>query len=98
MKFINKDRIRQIHAQFVPIMVLPLFITLITGSLFQIAMLTGNSSNFLWLLEWHRGKFGRINLEIIYPFLNAFGLLMLLVTGFTMWWQIRPRNKNKLIR
>ncbi|MEO1187249.1 MAG: hypothetical protein AAFX46_22425, partial [Cyanobacteria bacterium J06636_27] len=57
-------------------------------------LLSMTSGLFIWLLEWHRGKFGRINLEMIYPFLNAFGLLMLAVTGITMWFQTRPR-KNK---
>ena len=94
MKLINKARIRQLHTQFAPIMVLPLFITLITGSLFQIAVLTGNSNDFFWLLELHRGQFGRINLEMIYPFLNGFGLLILSVTGITMWLQIRPKLKK----
>ncbi|MGK7872296.1 MAG: PepSY domain-containing protein [Xenococcaceae cyanobacterium] len=92
MKFIDKARIRQLHAQFAPIMIFPVLLTLITGSLFQIAVLTGKADIFLWLLEFHRGKFGRINLEIIYPFLNAFGLLMLAATGMTLWLQTRPRK------
>lgn len=92
---LNKGRIRQLHSLFAPIMLLPVILTLITGSLFQIAVITGKSEEFLWLLEWHRGKFGRINLEMIYPFLNAFGLLMLAVTGITMWFQTRPcKNKS----
>ena len=94
MKFINKARIRQLHAQFAPIMIFPVLLTLITGSLFQIALVTGKADEFLWLLELHRGKFGRINLEMIYPFLNAFGLLMLATTGISMWWQIRPRRQK----
>ena len=89
---INKARIRQLHSQLAPIMVLPLLLTLITGSLFQVAAVTGKGDDFLWLLEWHRGKFGRINLEMIYPFLNAFGLLMLATTGITMWLPTRPRK------
>jgi hypothetical protein len=91
---LNKARIRQLHSLFAPVMLLPVILTLITGSLFQIAVITGKSEEFLWLLEWHRGKFGRINLEMVYPFLNAFGLLTLAVTGISMWLQTRPR-KNK---
>jgi hypothetical protein len=94
MNPINKARIRQLHFQLAPIMVFPLLLTLITGSLFQVAVVTGKAEDFLWLLEWHRGKFGRINLEIIYPFLNAFGLLMLAVTGVTMWLQTRTQRKG----
>jgi len=58
-----------------PIIILPVLLTVFTGSLFQVAVLTGKGNDFLWLLELHKGKFGRINLEMIYPFLNAFGLL-----------------------
>ncbi|MEO1432445.1 MAG: PepSY domain-containing protein [Cyanobacteria bacterium J06633_8] len=90
---INKAHIRQLHSKIAPIMVLPVVLTLITGSLYQIAVITGNIQEFIWLLEWHKGKFGPINLEMIYPFLNAFGLLMLAVTGISMWLQKKRRNR-----
>ena len=93
VSLINKARIRQVHAQLAPIMIFPLLLTIITGSLFQVAALTNNVDNFIWLLDWHRGKFGRINLEMIYPFLNAFGLLMVGTTGITIWLQTRSRRK-----
>ncbi len=92
MNKINKTALRQLHYKIAPIMIFPLLLTVITGTLFQVAVVTGNSSNFIWLLELHRGKFGRINLEMIYPFLNGFGLLMLGVTGTIMWLQTRRRN------
>ena len=91
----NKAGLRKLHSQFAPFMVLPLLITLTTGSLFQIAVITNNASDFIWLLELHKGKFGRLNLEMIYPFLNAFGLLILAVTGISMWWQLRQRKSNR---
>lgn len=92
---INKARLRQLHFWFAPIMVFPVLLTLITGSLFQVAVITNKANDFLWLLDWHRGQFGRINLEMIYPFLNAFGLLLLAITGIMMWWQTRPRKVKK---
>jgi uncharacterized iron-regulated membrane protein len=93
---INKAYLRQLHRQFVPFMLMPLLLTVITGSLFQVAVITNNTNNFLWLLELHRGKFGRINLEMIYPFLNGFGLLILTTTGIIMWLQTRPEiNREK---
>ncbi|MDY6784995.1 MAG: PepSY domain-containing protein [Cyanobacteriota bacterium] len=91
----NKARLRRIHAWLAPIMFLPVILTLITGSLFQVAVLTGKSNEFLWLLDWHRGKFGRINLEIIYPFLNAFGVLMLASTGIAIWLQTRQPKTSR---
>lgn len=89
---INKAQIRKLHHTFAPIMLLPVIITLITGSLFQVANLTGKGSDFYWLLEIHKGKFGIINLEFIYPFLNAFGILTLATTGITIWFQSRKRR------
>ena len=72
-------------------MAFPLLLTILTGSTFQLAAMTGNSRQFLWLLDLHRGKFGSINLENVYPFFNAISLLTLLVTGILMWLQI-PRR------
>ncbi len=92
---IKKTHIRQLHYYFAPIMLFPVILSLITGSLFQVAAITGKAEEFLWLLELHRGKFGRINLEIIYPFLNAFGLLMLAITGITIWLQTPPRHTKQ---
>lgn len=93
---INKLKVRHLHYYLAPIMFLPMIVTLLTGSLFQIAVITGKSQQFSWLLEIHRGKFGRINLELIYPFLNAFGLLFLSTTGIIIWLQINKRKKSNI--
>ena len=94
----NQRYLRQVHRWFAPIMVLPMLLTLLTGSLFQVAVLTGNSKQFLWLLDIHKGKFGALDLTWLYPFLNAFGILVLLVTGIIVWLQIplpKKRAKSK---
>jgi hypothetical protein len=75
-------------------MFLPIFLTAITGSLFQVAVITGKSEDFLWLLELHRGKFGIIDLELIYPLINAFGVLFLAITGIMIWLQINRKLKK----
>ena len=92
MNVFNKTALRQLHYKIAPLMIFPLVLTVITGTLFQVAVVTGNTDNFLWLLELHRGKFGRINLEMVYPFLNGFGLLILGITGVIIWLQTRSRN------
>ena len=91
---INKARLRHLHYILAPIMFLPIFLTAITGSLFQVAVITGKSADFLWLLELHRGKFGSVNLELIYPLLNAFGVLFIALTGIVMWLQIHKKVKR----
>jgi len=87
--------IRHLHRTLAPIMLLPLLLTAITGTLYQIVDLAGNGDAFDWLLDWHKGHFGVLNLEVIYPFLNALGLLVLLFTGFSMWLHMRRGSKKK---
>ncbi|MFE1748041.1 PepSY domain-containing protein [Coleofasciculus sp. H7-2] len=91
---IYQVRLRQLHRALAPIMLLPLLLTLFTGSIYQIVDLEGKGEDFDWLLDWHKGHFGSLNLEIIYPFLNALGLLTLVITGIWMWFQMR-RNARK---
>ncbi|MBE9060295.1 PepSY domain-containing protein [cf. Phormidesmis sp. LEGE 11477] len=91
---INRVRLRQLHRALVPFIVLPLLLTLTTGMLFQIAAASDRANDFLWLLDLHRGKFGQINLELVYPILNALGLLTLIITGSIMWYQ-SPSQKKK---
>lgn len=89
---INSRRLRSLHRFLAPVMMFPLLLTLVTVSLFQIAAVRGKEQDFIWLLELHKGHFGMLNLEIVYPFLNALGLLTLVATGILMWWQIPPRR------
>ncbi|ESA33739.1 hypothetical protein N836_20155 [Leptolyngbya sp. Heron Island J] len=46
------------------------------------------------MLDLHRGKFGIINLEFIYPILNALGLLTLVITGLLMWINMPVRRRS----
>lgn len=91
---IYQARLRQLHRVLAPIMILPILLTLITGSLYQIVDLGGKQSDFIWLLDWHKGHFGSLNLEAIYPFLNALGLLTLAITGILMWVQMRRTSRR----
>ncbi|MEM7797422.1 MAG: PepSY domain-containing protein [Cyanobacteria bacterium P01_C01_bin.118] len=87
-------KIRQLHRFMVPFMVLPLLLTLTTGTAFQFAVAAGRAQDFFWLLELHRGKFGSVNLEFVYPILNALGLLTLIITGLLMWLGLPRRRSN----
>ena len=83
------QNISHLHSTLAPIMLLPLFLTTITGTVYQIVDLAGKKDGFKWLLHWHKGDFGALNLEIIYPFLNAIGLFIFLFTGIYMWFHTR---------
>lgn len=85
---------RQIHRLIAPVMLLPILLTLITGALYEVVDLGGKGSDFNWLLDLHKGDFGIINLDKIYPFLNALGLLVLATTGISLWLQTRRRPRR----
>jgi uncharacterized iron-regulated membrane protein len=91
---IYQARLRKLHRVLAPVMLLPILLTLITGSIYQIVDLGGKGGNFDWLLDWHKGHFGILNLEMIYPFLNALGLLILAITGISMWVQMRRPSRR----
>lgn len=92
----SQARFRQLHRALAPVMLLPILLTLITGTLYQIGDLSGKSEAVDWLLDWHKGDFGILDLEAIYPFLNALGLLVLAVTGISMWIQTRRNSRRAL--
>ena len=83
---------RQLHRILAPVMLVPILLTLTTGSLYQIALLAGMGAEFLWLKKLHVGDFGILNLTAIYPFLNALGLLLMAITGIWLWFGIKRRR------
>ena len=91
----RKHRFRKIHRTVAPIMILPILLTLLTGSAYQVTELLGKDDDFRWLLALHKGHFGALNLESFYVFLNALGLLTMAITGITMWLHMQ-RNSNRI--
>ena len=86
---------RQVHRTLAPIMFLPLLLTLVTGTLYQAADLGGKGASFNWLLELHKGNFGIVNFQAVYPFLNALGLLVLALAGIPLWFQARRKARGR---
>ncbi len=88
------QKLKKVHAFVAPFVIIPIILTLTTGSIYQALELLGKQGSAGWLLEVHKGDFGAINLEVIYPFLNALGLLFMAVTGGTMWLDLRRIRKR----
>jgi hypothetical protein len=88
-------QLRKIHRVLAPIMVLPLLLTLVTGTLYQIAILMDSAPDYFYFLEWHRGTFGPVDLRLAYPYLNAIGLLVMVGTGISLWIQIASRTTKR---
>lgn len=91
---IRDSRLKHIKYVLAPFVVLPLLITLTTGSLYQLADLMGQDRQYRWLLAIHKGNFGPIKLEVIYPFLNALGLLIMVLAGFLLWYRGQARRRR----
>jgi uncharacterized iron-regulated membrane protein len=85
---------RQIHRALAPILALPLVVTVVTGSLYQIARLNDNF-DYYWLIQIHKGQWGPLDLQAVYPFLNGLGLLLMVATGLILWLQTRSHRPPK---
>lgn len=85
---------RQIHRALAPILALPLVVTVVTGSLYQIARLNDNF-DYYWLIQIHKGQWGPLDLQAVYPFLNGLGLLLMVATGLSLWLQMRSHRPPK---
>lgn len=92
----HTNRPRHLHRTLAPIMLLPIVLTLVTGTFYQVFDLMGQGNSVDWLLDIHKGHFGVLNLEVIYPFLNALGLLVLAVTGTSMWLKMCQRRGREV--
>ena len=88
------QKIKSVHAFIAPIVIIPIILTLTTGSIFQAYELLGKEDSAGWLLEIHKGNFGPIHLDVVYPFLNALGLLFMAITGGSMWLKLRRINEH----
>jgi len=91
---LNPKRIRRIHRTLAPILALPLVVTVLTGSLYQIARLNDNF-DYYWLIQIHKGQWGPLDLQAVYPFLNGLGLLLMVATGLSLWLQTRSHRPPK---
>ena len=91
---VYKKITRQIHRALAPLLALPLVVTVVTGSLYQIARLNDNL-DYYWLIQIHKGQWGPLNLQAVYPFLNGLGLLVMVATGLSLWLQTRSHRPPK---
>lgn len=82
---------RSIHRALVPIAAVPLLLTVVSGVLFS--LLAQRGVELEWLLQIHTGHYGALNLSSIYPTLLGLCLLVLILTGLSLWLQSRRRPR-----
>lgn len=80
---------RKLHRVVAPIVLLPLFITVLSGVIYRLGKswfgLSRDQVHFLMVI--HEGEYFGTTLEPVYVLLNALGLLWMLITGCVMLWQ-----------
>ena len=80
---------KKLHRSITLIAVLPLFITVISGSLYSLFQYF--RLDFFWLMKIHTGNFFFINLQPLYTPLVGFLTIAAIISGLFLF----PRSKSK---
>ena len=80
---------KKLHRSITLIAVLPLFITVISGSLYSLFQYF--RLDFFWLMKIHTGNFFFINLQPLYTPLVGFLTITAIISGLLLF----PRSKSK---
>jgi hypothetical protein len=80
---------RSAHRAIVPIAVVPLLLTAVTGILYS--LLEAREIEADWLMALHIGKFGPLDLEPFYSVILGVCVLVLSGSGLSLWFKTRRR-------
>ena len=75
-KKINK---RKIHRKVAALSAIPLLITLISGTAYSILQPLGIDA--FWLIKWHTGNFGILNLQPFYSIFLGISSIISVISG-----------------
>ena len=82
-------KIKKIHRRLTLVAVLPLFITVISGSLYSLFQYFG--LDLFWLMKIHTGNFFFINLQPLYTPIVGFLSIAAIISGLFLF----PRSNRK---
>ena len=80
---------KKLHRRLTLVAVLPLFITVISGSLYSLFQYFG--LDLFWLMKIHTGNFFFINLQPFYTPAVGFLTIIAIISGLFLF----PRSKSK---
>ena len=80
---------RKLHRLLTLMAVLPLFITVVSGSLYSLFQYFG--LDFFWLMKIHTGNFFFINLQPLYTPVVGFLTITAIISGLLLF----PTSKSK---
>ena len=78
-KKINK---RKVHRKVAALSAIPLLITLISGTAYSILQPLGVDA--FWLIKWHTGNFGIINLQPFYSIFLGMASIISIISGLRL--------------
>ena len=85
----SKTKTRKLHRSITLIAVIPLFITVLSGSLYSLFQYFG--LDYFWLMKIHTGNFFLINLQPIFSPVLGFLTILAILSGLFLF----PRSKTK---
>ena len=74
-----KPNKRKIHRKVASISAIPLLITIISGTIYSFLQPLGIDA--FWLIKWHTGSFGIINLQPFYSIFLGIASIISIISG-----------------
>ena len=74
-----KTNQRKIHRKITAISAIPLLITIVSGTIYSIFQPLG--VDVFWLIKWHTGNFGIINLQPFYSIFLGLTSIVSVISG-----------------
>ena len=73
---------RKIHRKITTISAIPLLITILSGTFYSILQPLGIDA--FWLIKWHTGNFGIINLQPFYSIFLGIASIISVISGIRL--------------
>ena len=70
---------RKIHRKIATLSAIPLLITILSGTIYSILQPSGVDA--FWLIKWHTGNFGIINLQPFYSIFLGLASIISIISG-----------------
>ena len=77
-----KTNKRKIHRKITAITAIPLLITIVSGTTYSILQPLGVDA--FWLIKWHTGNFGIINLQPFYSIFLGMASIISIISGLRL--------------
>ena len=73
---------RKIHRKITSVAAIPLLITILSGTIYSILQPLGVDA--FWLIKWHTGNFGIINLQPFYSIFLGMASIISIISGLRL--------------